>query len=279
MESKPQEPARKLTYQEVMDMVNRQQASWKATEAKMEKAIQNCQETLRITESVQQNFQKLDDSYRDAMRTMAERLQGLYLGPVFRDKGQAEKYGLSRPTSVQEAARVIRSAAKVVILTGAGVSQASGLATYRGHGQAERLEVDGKVYEHEQVATYAFLKSNPGVFWRRYDEFFARAAQAEPNAGHVAIARLQRALGDKVTLVTQNIDGLHLTAYAGSAQNGTASRTQAPVLQVHGNVFEKRCDAGCSAALQRYDPASKQCDLCGGDARPNVLYFDESYNE
>ena len=92
---------------------------------------------------------------------------------------------------------------RIVILTGAGVSAASGLPTFRGAG--------GLLQEAEWVSDAADLpESLPGL-WQLYGGLRHSARQAQPNAAHLAIAALQENLGDSrsITLVTQNVDGLH----------------------------------------------------------------------
>jgi NAD-dependent deacetylase len=109
--------------------------------------------------------------------------------------------------------------------------------------------------------------------------------QAAPNAGHRAVVDLERLLGERFTLITQNVDGLHLRA------GSSIERTW----QIHGNVFFMRCAAACSPAVYPLPPkvpakgphdrltdaeaALLVCPRCGGLARPHVLWFDETYNE
>src|SRR5512138_4021579 len=100
----------------------------------------------------------------------------------------------------------------VVVLTGAGVSAESGIPTFRG---AEGFWVVGsRNYMPQEMATHAMFERDPQEVWRWYLYRFGVCARVEPNPAHHALAALDRALGDRFTLVTQNIDGLHLRAGA-----------------------------------------------------------------
>ena len=113
----------------------------------------------------------------------------------------------------------------------------------------------------------------PAEVWRWYLYRMAVCARAEPNAGHYALARMERRFHNRFTLITQNVDGLHLRA------GNSLQRT----FMIHGNLFFMRC-----AGLARHDRnlslsdaerAALRCPACGGWTRPHVLWFDESYDE
>ena len=110
----------------------------------------------------------------------------------------------------------------VLVLTGAGVSAESGLATFRGPGGLW----DGR--SAQEIATPEAFREDPLEVWRFYDWRRVEAAKAEPNPGHLAIARLQRSRPD-VALVTQNVDGLHQRA--GSDD----------IVELHGSLWRLRC--------------------------------------
>jgi len=150
------------------------------------------------------------------------------------------------------------------LLTGAGISVASGLSTYRG---------PGGLWEKADVARIADAANLPGTLpdlWRLYKMRRAQALAAEPNAAHRAIAELQRRWGNihRVTLVTQNVDGLHQRA--GSIE----------VLEMHGSAFRTRClDRRCSLEPFRDENLYDQvpaCPVCGGPLRPDVVLFSET---
>src|SRR5437660_12794643 len=101
------------------------------------------------------------------------------------------------------AASHVRSAERVAVLTGAGISAESGLATFRGAGglwEGQRVE---------DVATPRAFRRDPGLVWRFYNLRRANLATVSPNPGHHALVELEKRLGDNFTLVTQNVDGLH----------------------------------------------------------------------
>src|SRR5512138_2460273 len=99
---------------------------------------------------------------------------------------------------------------KVVALTGAGISAESGIPTFRG---AEGYWVVGsRNYMPQEMATLEMFERAPEEVWRWYLYRFGICRDASPNAGHAALVSLEDALGDRFTLVTQNIDGLHRRA-------------------------------------------------------------------
>ena len=154
---------------------------------------------------------------------------------------------------------------KIVLLTGAGVSVASGLPTYRG---------PGGLWEREDIAWAVEARNLPGSLprlWRLYSQRRAHALGAAPNPAHTAIAALQRARPDAVTLLTQNVDGLHQRA--GSPD----------VSELHGSAFRTRCtDPGCGLppfADERLYEAVPLCPRCGAPLRPDVVLFGETLPE
>jgi NAD-dependent deacetylase len=158
----------------------------------------------------------------------------------------------------------LRSASAVTVLTGAGVSAASGVPTFRGP--------DGlwKHFRPEQLATPHAFARDPRLVWEWYDWRRQRIAGCAPNAAHVALAEWSRRL-PRFTLVTQNVDGLHERA-----------RTQ-NVVRLHGSIWELRHaerDRATCPDLWRDEtvplgaiPAC--CPRCGGLARPAVVWFGE----
>src|SRR5215831_12330363 len=121
--------------------------------------------------------------------------------------------------ALERAARFLRAAQRVAVLTGAGVSAESGLATFRGAGglwEGHRVE---------EVATPFAFERDPVLVWRFYNMRREALARAAPNAGHLALVELERRKGaENFALITQNVDGLH--AAAGSSQ----------VWELHGNI-------------------------------------------
>jgi NAD-dependent deacetylase len=170
----------------------------------------------------------------------------------------------------------------ILFLTGAGISAESGIPTFRGpDGYWTR---DSRVYQPEQLATWAAFSADPQLVWPWYLYRRGLCQAAQPSAAHLALADLEAHLGSRFILVTQNVDGLHLRA------GNSLERTW----QIHGNIDFMRCAQECSSMLapvpdlgpiardSGFDPqwrGSLQCPECGGWTRPHVLWFDESYDE
>ncbi|MDN5893652.1 MAG: NAD-dependent deacylase [Nocardioides sp.] len=148
---------------------------------------------------------------------------------------------------------------RIVVLTGAGVSAESGVPTFR--------DSDGLWEGHrvEDVATPEAYDLKPTAVHRFYDERRAHLVDVEPNPAHVALGRLQHAIGDSLTLITQNIDDLH---ERGGARD---------VVHMHGELLSALC-RGCrqrshwDSELSDFPP----CPKCGSaDLRPDVVWFGE----
>jgi NAD-dependent deacetylase len=171
---------------------------------------------------------------------------------------------------------------RVLVLTGAGISAESGIPTFRG--REGYWVVGSQNYMPQQMATRAMFDRSPAEVWRWYLFRFGMCRHAEPNAGHHALVDLERALGDRFVLVTQNIDGLH--SRAGSSPERTYC--------IHGDAAWVRCAGECTrelfplpefstrdkdAPLTAADQDRLTCPRCKGWLRPHVLWFDESYDE
>ena len=124
---------------------------------------------------------------------------------------------------ISDAARRLAKCRLVVVLTGAGISKESGIPTFRDAQEGLWAQYDPMV-----LATEAGYLANPALVWQWYDYRFGMIERAQPNAGHLAIAELERWV-PQVVVVTQNIDGLH--QIAGSTDVVGAAR-QHPQLQV-----------------------------------------------
>jgi NAD-dependent deacetylase len=154
----------------------------------------------------------------------------------------------------------MRAAQRIVVLTGAGVSAESGVPVFRGAGGLWRE------FRPEDLATPEAFARQPSLVWEWYLWRREKIAAARPNPGHHAIAALQRNRAG-VTLLTQNVDGLH--ERAGSLLP----------LELHGNVWRVRCQRGCGFAGRDHELAAPRsrltCD-CGAWLRPDVVWFGES---
>jgi NAD-dependent deacetylase len=105
---------------------------------------------------------------------------------------------------------------RVVALTGAGISAESGIPTFRG--KDGYWVVGSKNFMPQEMATHEMFEAAPEEVWRWYLYRFGLVRHAEPNAGHHALVALERALGDRFTLVTQNANGMHRRAGASDAR-------------------------------------------------------------
>lgn len=165
-----------------------------------------------------------------------------------------------------ELAAAVRAARALVVFTGAGVSQESGLATFRG------TPGDGppglwQRFRPEELATPEAFARRPEVVWQWYVARHRQAAAARPNPAHHAIERLER-LFPSFLLVTQNVDGLHHRA--GSRQ----------VVEVHGTLRTARCHH-CGEEEEMEESVTRSPEVppacaCGGPYRPGVVWFGEA---
>ena len=179
-----------------------------------------------------------------------------------------------------------RGSGRIIFLTGAGVSAESGIPTFRG--KDGYWTVGAREYHPQELATHAAFAQMPWDVWAWYLYRRSVCRKAGPNAGHEALVRLD-VLGQRFALVTQNVDGLHRRA---------GNRAE-HVFAIHGDIQQMRCAAQRSDAcvatrwpvpeavgdLDKGQPVSDAvkrllvCAVCGGMARPHVLWFDESYDE
>ena len=161
---------------------------------------------------------------------------------------------------------------RLFVLTGAGISAESGLATFRGSGGL------WNGYRVEEVATPEAWHANPELVWRFYSMRRRDARSAEPNQAHIALARLEQSMGDRFYLCTQNVDDLH--ERAGSRR----------VHHMHGQLFQSRCEQ-CNhpfadESLYTTTVEIPACPTCGQRIRPHIVWFgeiplnlDQIYNE
>jgi len=149
---------------------------------------------------------------------------------------------------------------RVFVLTGAGISAESGVKTFRDAG--------GLWEEHriEDVATPEAFARDPRTVWRFYSQRRKQAGSVQPNPAHLALARLERQIGDRLFLCTQNVDPLHERA---------GSRA---VHHMHGELLRSRCDSCDRPAFADERPQLEElprCERCGGRLRPHVVWFGE----
>ena len=154
----------------------------------------------------------------------------------------------------------LATAARVTVMTGAGISAASGVPTFRGPGGLWRS------FRAVDLATPDAFARDPLLVWEWYDWRRTLIAECRPNAAHRTLAAWSANRG--LTLITQNVDGLH--EQAGSRD----------VIRFHGSIWELRCAAGCGAAPWEdrrapLKPLPPRCPTCGALARPGVVWFGE----
>ncbi len=153
----------------------------------------------------------------------------------------------------------INSDDRVFVLTGAGISAESGIPTFRGAGGL------WQGYRVEEVACPEAWARDPRLVWQFYSMRRKAAAGREPNPGHYALARLERTLGERMLVCTQNVDELH--ELAGSRR----------VVHMHGRLFQSRCDRCERVPFEDHNAYEEQvprCD-CGGRIRPHICWFGE----
>lgn len=148
----------------------------------------------------------------------------------------------------------------IVILTGAGISAESGLATFR---DANGLWNNHKV---EDVATIEGFERNPQYVHEFYNELKPELMSAEPNKAHICLAQLQKQYKGKVDIITQNVDMLHEKA---GSEN---------VYHIHGRIDQAHC-LECNNVMNTWDKVdlSTQCPYCKtvGKFKPNIVFFGE----
>lgn len=168
-------------------------------------------------------------------------------------------------SQIDRAAELIAATAQagrpVVAFTGAGISQESGIPTFRG--------TDGiwQHYDPERVATLQGFLDAPVYSWRFHEELRRLCRRATPNSAHLALSWIETAVRRDVPapVITQNIDGLHQAA--GSTE----------VIELHGSCHRMRCtecDFSTDEMPPEFEELPPRCE-CGGLLRPDVVWFGE----
>lgn len=161
------------------------------------------------------------------------------------------------PEALIEASRAARH---VVVFTGAGMSAESGLPTFR-----EAQTGLWARYDPHELATPEAFSRNPALVWQWYAWRRRLAEEATPNPGHEAVAQMGDLI-EQLTVVTQNIDGLHQEA--GSTN----------VIELHGNIHRVVCFT-CRHQPEAWERETEEpppCPVCGGLLRPDVVWFGEA---
>jgi NAD-dependent deacetylase len=156
----------------------------------------------------------------------------------------------------------VTPADRVFVLTGAGISAESGLATFRA---SDGLWAGNRI---EDVCTPEAWERNPALVWEFYSARRAAGNQAQPNPAHIALAQLESQLGDRFFLCTQNVDDLH--ERAGSKR----------LLHMHGELAKAHCEDDCGRppvedrTIYRSLAEVGRCP-CGARLRPHIVFFGE----
>ena len=163
--------------------------------------------------------------------------------------------------------------ARITVLTGAGVSAASGVPTFRGAGGL------WKNFKPEALATPQAFARDPKLVWEWYDWRRGLIAACEPNAAHRVLAEWSRRF-QNFRLITQNVDGLHERALAACPAEALAKACD--VLRLHGSIWEVLCWRSCSSSPSRwrddtvpFKEIPPKCPHCGDLIRPGVVWFGE----
>lgn len=169
---------------------------------------------------------------------------------------------------------------RFTFLTGAGISEESGIPTYRG---TDGIWVKGsQFHKPEEFGTYKYFREHPEEVWQ-YTLFRKKMIEeVEPNLSHLELNKIEKLIGDRFHLITQNIDNLHPRA-------GNSN-----LFEIHGNYREVKCSKDCPEILpfpkvvknkaidedlSQEELEALRCPNCGDWLRPNILWFDEFYNE
>ena len=159
-----------------------------------------------------------------------------------------------------QVAEVIENADYLIALTGAGISRESNVPTFRG--------ADGlwRNYDAMELATPDAFRRNPTLVWEWYNWRQGLISECDPNPGHLILSKWEDS-GLLKTLITQNVDGLHVRA---GSKN---------VLEVHGDLWAVKC-ISCNYKGRLDAPAEgiPACPKCGNHLRPDVVWFGESLN-
>ncbi len=170
---------------------------------------------------------------------------------------------MNQEISISDALKSLLSkGTRVVVLTGAGISAESGVPTFRGE------EGLWKKFRPEELATFDAFMANPELVWEWYEYRRKIIEDIKPNLGHLALVDFQSHF-DKFDLITQNVDGLHHQA---GAKN---------VIELHGNLRRNKC-IQCAKIYESLEGTIEgippKCP-CGGNLRPDVVWFGEALPE
>ena len=167
---------------------------------------------------------------------------------------------------MQQAARMLADARRVLVITGAGMSADSGLPTYRGVGGLYDRDLTADGISIEEALSGDMFERDPSVSWKYIAEIERACRGALPNDGHRALAAMAPKF-ERFCVLTQNVDGFHKSA---------GSRD---VIEMHGTIHQLKCtQCHWQATVEDYaglDTLPPACPDCGGVVRPDVVLFGE----
>ncbi|MCG2587109.1 SIR2 family NAD-dependent protein deacylase [Rhodohalobacter sulfatireducens] len=159
--------------------------------------------------------------------------------------------------------QAVKVAKEIFVVTGAGISQESGVPTFRSKGGW------WKKLNPEKLATGRAFKDNPEKVWQWYDYRRKMLSEVEPNQAHKSIAQWEKS-GKKVIILTQNVDNLHERAGSNN------------VFHIHGNIWQLKCLENNHVYRDERPQLPElppKCKYCQSICRPNVVWFDEDLEE
>lgn len=168
------------------------------------------------------------------------------------------------PEQISQALALLKSAKRIFILTGAGVSAESGVPTFRGGGDS----VVWRGMPFQQLSSAQMVEQDLPLVWEWFDYRRNILDKCAPNAAHKKLAQIQqKEQYEDFAIVTQNIDGLHQAA--GSKD----------VIELHGSIWRARClSCGTKRDLREIDADERPpvCSKCADSMRPDVILFGEA---
>ena len=167
------------------------------------------------------------------------------------------------PDKVERFAEYLKKADRIAVLTGAGISTESGIPDFRSADGLYRTMTSAEIFDIE------LFQKHPEKFYSTIAPVWRKILNAEPNAGHRALAELEKKHRKRVMVVTQNIDGLHTKAGSSEVAEIHGSFRALTCLECENNVSSDRFTDGLEAGRVL------RCPLCGGLLKPDITFYGE----
>ncbi|CAD8132739.1 unnamed protein product [Paramecium octaurelia] len=264
-------------YERIQKEIRETEERSRQTLESLEITFKNLDEAKAQARQTVENIDNFKKQFSDAMDKLLENI-GKSMG-ANSIKADEQNPKTAKQVTVEQAQKLLTK--NVLILCGAGLSHASGIPTFRGEDGYWTKGADK--YQCQKVLTKDFLTNNPDLCWEWHKDFQKMLINKKPNAGHTAIANYKKK-NPNTLIVSQNIDNM-LTSILPQKQikNGHFES----IYEIHGNIKYMRCSQECTlekdelATLYEMPDLTKnlrpKCPKCGEDARPHILFFDESY--